>query len=168
MIALVSRLFAGYSRHTDEDRPLGAYAGLIGLFNMLVAAGVVLARGRDARLPPRLETRDIVLLAFATHKISRLLTKDMVTSALRAPFTQFEKGLGDGEVQESTRGTGVQHAIGELITCPFCLGQWVLALLGIGIVVVPRPTRFLAGLCAALTGADFLHFAYAAARKRAE
>ena len=168
MIDLVNRLFAGYGSHTDEDRPLRAYAGLIGLFNVLVAVGVVVARSKRAALPPRIESRDIVLLAFATHKISRLVTKDMVTSVLRAPFTEFEKGIGDGEVQEKTRSTGLQHAIGELITCPFCFGQWVLAALGMGMVVLPRPTRYLAALCAALTGADFLHFAYAFARKHAE
>src|SRR5437763_719772 len=127
MIVGVMRIFADYSSHTREDRPLAAYAGLIGLFNVLVGAEILAARAKGATLPGRLETRDIVLLAFATHKLSRLLTKDMVTSVLRAPFARFEGTLGDGEVQEGTRGSGVQHAVGELITCPFCFSQWVLA-----------------------------------------
>jgi hypothetical protein len=109
----------------------------------------------------------MLLLGIATHKLSRLLTKDMVTSPLRAPFTVFEGSAGDGEVQEGARGSGLQHALGELVTCPFCFGQWVLAGLAFGLVTRPRQTRFVASLCASLTLADFLQTAYGFAKKQA-
>jgi hypothetical protein len=159
--------FRAYASHTHEDRPLGAYAVLIAVFQVLIGTEVASARRKGASLPERLSVQDIVLLGVATHKLSRLFTKDMVTSVLRAPFTTFEGNAGDGEVQEGARGTGLQHALGELLTCPFCFGQWVLAALAYGLVTRPRPTRFLAGLCASLSLADFLHAAYGIARKRA-
>jgi hypothetical protein len=125
--------FTAYTSHTHEDRPLGAYAGLIALFHALLGGEIAAARRQGGRLPERLDLQDTVLLGVATHKLSRLLTKDMVVSALRAPFTTFEGNAGDGELQEGARGTGLQHALGELLTCPFCFGQWVLALLAYGL-----------------------------------
>jgi hypothetical protein len=163
----LSGSFASYTAHTRDDRPIGAYASLIALFHALVAAEIVAARRQRAGLPERLGARDIVLLGLATHKLSRLLTKDMVTSVLRAPFTTFEGNAGDGEVREGARGTGLQHAVGELLTCPFCFGQWVLAVLAFGLVTRPRQTRFLAGLCASLTLADFLQTGYGFMKKQA-
>lgn len=49
----------------------------------------------------------------ASHKAARMVTKDRVTSAVRAPFTRFEHDAGPGEVSESARGRGLQRAIGE-------------------------------------------------------
>jgi Protein of unknown function (DUF1360) len=164
----MGKLFAGYTQHTHEDRPLGAYAVLIAGFHALIAGEVASARGRGANLPERLGLQDVLLLGVATHKLSRLLTKDMVTSVLRAPFTSFEGPAGDGEVNEAARGTGLQHALGELVSCPFCFGQWVLAVLAFGLVTRPQETRFLAGLCASLSISDFLHTLYAIARKQAK
>jgi hypothetical protein len=161
-------LFSGYTSHTHEDRPLGAYAVLIAAFNLLVGGEIVAARRRGIDWPERLSLQDILLLGLATHRLSRLATKDMVTSVLRAPFTTYESNAGDGELNEGARGTGLQHALGELVTCPFCFGQWILAVLAFGLVRVPRPTRFLAGLCASLSIADFLHALYGMARKHAE
>ena len=65
------------------------------------------------------------MLGIATHKLSRLITKDWVTSPFRAPFTKFKEADGVGEVTEEARGTGMQQAIGELVTCPWCVGPWV-------------------------------------------
>ena len=49
-----------------------------------------------------------------------------MTSPLRAPFTRFEGASGHAEVAEEVREHGgVKHAVGELLTCPFCLAQWV-------------------------------------------
>jgi hypothetical protein len=99
----------------------------------------------------------------ATHKYSRLLAKDRVTSFLRAPFVRYEGEAGPAEVSETPRGQGPQRAIGELINCPFCLGMWIASGLGLGFVAAPRVTRFIAGVGAALAVADFLHLAHAAA-----
>ena len=146
--------------YADKPIPLKSYAALATAFNVALAAGLVATRDD---LPERFSPFDLVLLGVATHKYSRLLAKDRVTSFLRAPFVRYEGEAGPSEVSESPRGQGPRRAIGELINCPFCVGMWVASGLGVGFVAAPRVTRFLAGVGAALAAADFLHLAHAAA-----
>ena len=109
----------------------------------------------------------MVLAGAATHKISRLLAKDKATSFLRAPFVRFEEDSGQGEVSEEPRGSGMRLAIGELLNCPYCLGQWSAGAIGAGTVAAPRLTRLISYVYAAETVADFLQLAYKAAEDRA-
>lgn len=146
--------------YADKPIPLKSYAALAAAFNVALASGI--AATRDD-LPERFGPVDLVLLGVATHKYSRLLAKDRVTSFLRAPFVRYEGEAGPAEVSETPRGQGAQRAIGELINCPFCLGMWIASGLGLGFVAAPRVTRFIAGVGAALAVADFLHLAHAAA-----
>jgi hypothetical protein len=100
----------------DEERPLGAYAVLVALFNAALAVFLIVLRRTKRDLPERIHFRDVALLGVATYKLSRLLTKDAVTSVLRAPFTTYDGQAGGAEVNESPRGTGMQRALGELFT----------------------------------------------------
>ena len=102
-------------------------------------------------------------MTVATHKLSRTLAKDRVTSAVRAPFTRFEGDAGPGEVSEVARGRGLRRAVGELLVCPYCLGLWIAAALTAGLLVAPRATRWGASVLVALTGSDLLQIAYAKA-----
>lgn len=149
--------FAG---HSEQERPLGSYALLMASFGASVAGfGAWFQRsGRD--LPERIDAQDLALVTVATHKASRLVAKDRVTSTLRAPFTHFEGDAGPSEVDESARGRGLRRAIGELLICPYCLNLWVAAALTAGLLVAPRATRWLAGLLGVLSGADLLQIAY--------
>jgi hypothetical protein len=61
----------------------------------------------------------------------------------------------------------LRHAIGELITCPFCLDLWIASGFAVGLVFAPRVTRLVAATLAALTGADFVQLAYAKAQQAA-
>jgi hypothetical protein len=148
-----------------RERPLGSYAAIIVTYGATVAGLSALVRRSDKRLPDRLALADVALLSVATHKLSRLLAKDPVTSPLRAPFTRFAGRSGPAELEEQTRGTGPQKAVGELVTCPFCLGQWVATAFAFGLVLAPKPTRLAASVLTTLTAADFLQFAYAAAEQ---
>src|SRR5829696_8570662 len=133
------------SGHADQYRPLGGYAVLMVAFNGAVAAGLIEAE-RSGRLPERYALGDLALVSVATYKLSRLLSKDRVTSGLRAPFTRFEEDSGHGEVEESARGTGLRRAVGELLVCPNCIGQWVAGAFMAGFVVAPRGTRAIAAM----------------------
>jgi hypothetical protein len=106
------------------------------------------------------------LVGVASHKLSRLITKDKVTSPLRAPFTELEGSGGPGELEEKARGTGARRAIGEMLVCPYCLDLWVVAAFSIGLLFAPRPTRFVASVFAALTVSDFFQIAYKAAEEK--
>lgn len=113
-------MFAGYA---DEHRPLLSYAAFVALFNALFAWFLLVTRRGDRRLPDHFGIGDLLLLTVATHKLSRLLAKDWVTSFLRAPFVRYKRSSRPGEVEEEPRGAGLRLALGELLTCPFCLGQ---------------------------------------------
>lgn len=148
-----------------EDRPLGSLLGLMGGHVALVAGVAGLAWTRGARLPDRIDTRDVVLAGVATHKLARLITKASVTSPLRAPFTRFAGTAGPAQLAEEVRGTGLRKAMGELVTCPFCVGEWVATGLTAGLVLAPRATRAVTAVFVELKIADFLQLAYAAAQQ---
>lgn len=151
-----------------EDRPLGAFAGLIATYVATVAALSVLVRRSDRELPERFKAGDLVLMAVATHKLSRTIAKDPITSPLRAPFTRLAGQSAPAELHEEVRGTGARKALGELISCPFCISQWTATGFSFGLVVAPRATRWVMSVFAAVTGADFLQYAYALAQQRTE
>jgi hypothetical protein len=162
------RAVQGYAEKADDERPLRGYATVMAIYAAGAAAVAGLARLTGKRLPERPSAGDLTLLAVSTHKVSRLLTKDAVTSPLRAPVTRFEGAAGEAELNESPRGTGAQHALGELLTCPFCTAVWVASGLAAGLVFAPRLTRFGMGVATAIAGADFLHLGYDAAKRVAE
>jgi hypothetical protein len=151
-----------------DDKPLGGYLAINAVYAGLAAGLVGLARARGVKLPKRISAGDLALLAVATQKMSRTLSKDSVTSPIRAPFTRF-KGAADspGEVNEEVRGTGMRKSLGELLSCPFCLDQWVATGFVAGMVAAPRATRLVASTFAVRAGADLLHHAYVATERLA-
>lgn len=149
----------------DEPRPLRGYLGAMGVYGVLVSGLVGAGRVTGVRLPERFQLGDTVLLSIATHKASRLLAKDAVVSPLRAPFTRYEEPAGEAELNESVRGHGLQHAAGELITCPFCLGLWTATALTAGMVFAPRFTRLVNTVLTALAVSDTLHIGYDGAKQ---
>ncbi|HEX3735878.1 MAG TPA: DUF1360 domain-containing protein [Solirubrobacterales bacterium] len=157
---------AGGYAPAAERPPLGSYAVTMAVFNAIFAALMLLARRRGRELPERVGAGDLALIGVAGHKLSRLISKDKVTSPLRAPFTEFEGSGGPSEFEESSRGDGARKAIGELLICPYCLGLWVVAAFSLGLLFAPRLTRFLASVLAALTISDFLQIAYKAAEEK--
>jgi hypothetical protein len=162
---LPGSLGADYA-HDDEHRPLAGYAVLSGAFAAALGAALLEARRSGRLLPERIDTRDLILAGVATHKISRLIAKDKVTSFLRAPFTRYQQSAGHGEVDEAARGRGLRRAAGELLVCPYCLAHWIAAGFTLGYVRAPGPTRLLAGMWTIHTIADALQLAYVAAERR--
>jgi uncharacterized protein DUF1360 len=146
-------------------RPLREYALLMGAYLGGSAALAVLARRRGQPLPDRISAADLALLGIATHRVSRLLSRDSITSVVRAPFRRYVEPGEAGEVNEETRGTGVRHAVGELIGCPFCIGQWVGTGFVAGMVFAPRATRLVASVFTIVALSDTLQFGYAALQR---
>jgi hypothetical protein len=154
-----------YSR--GADRPLGSYAALITAFGGAVGAGALIAK-LTGRRAADLRPWDVALMTVTTYKLSRLLAKDPVTSPLRAPFTRYEGTSGPSELAEEVRGTGIRHAVGELLTCPFCLAQWVATAYVGGMTFAPRATRLAGATMCAVAGADWLQLLHARQQQRAE
>ena len=105
-------------------------------------------------------------MAVGTFQLARMLTKRPITSAIRAPFTEYQGVAGPAELREGVRGSGLRHAVGELVTCPFCMEHWIATAFGFGLVVAPDATRLAAAMLSAEAAADFLQFAYARVEQR--
>jgi hypothetical protein len=150
--------FAGHS--PERDRPLASYGILTGAFLAACGGFGAWVRRSGRELPERPSAGDLALVTVATHKAARLITKDRVSSVVRAPFTRFEGDTTAGEVSESARGSGMRRAIGELLLCPYCIGLWISAAFTGGMIVAPRATRWVAAVFTSLFGADVLQIAY--------
>ncbi|MEJ7876551.1 MAG: DUF1360 domain-containing protein [Solirubrobacterales bacterium] len=151
--------YAGYSH---EHRPLGGYFALSSAFGAAFA-GSLWAASRKRGLPNSPDAWDVATAGAATFKLTRLITKGKATSFIRAPFVSLEGAAGHGEVTEEPRGEGLRLAVGELLVCPYCLGQWVGSSITVGYVAAPRLTRLLTSLYTSLALADFAQIAYKAA-----
>ncbi len=150
-----------------EGIPLGGYATLLATWPVAVG-GAALVAARRGRLPRRWSLGDLVLAGVATHKLTRVLTRDWVTAPIRAPFTHYEGPSIAGEVRERSRGRGLRRAVGDLLTCEYCTGPWVAGALLCSAAFAPRATRLLVGIFTAVTVSDFLHRAYEALAAKAE
>lgn len=142
-----------------DPRPLGAYVALSGTYSLAWVLGAATLRRRNKGLP-RFSARDLIVFALATQHLSRLIAKDSVTAPIRAPFTHFVEAAGEGEVNEEVVGTGLRHAVGELLTCPYCLAQWVATGLVAGRIAVPNFTEAVTTVCALARVSDWLQLAY--------
>ena len=89
-------------RVSDEyerpDHPLRGYVAIMASYGVLMTGAAALL-ARNKRLPDGLRLADGALLAIASHKVSRTLSKDAVASPLRAPFTRFKGAAGPGRGQ---------------------------------------------------------------------
>jgi hypothetical protein len=146
----------------EEEQPLLPYALLGTTFVSGLGALLVVAR---KRLPERFSPGDLILLSLVTHKLSRLISRDRVTRPLRAPFTEVTVEDKPLELEERPRGDGTQRALGELISCPYCLDQWIAAGFIGGLALAPRQTRAVASLFAVVAGSDYLQHLHRWARK---
>lgn len=141
----------------EHDPPLGGYALLaIGHVALLgTVMGVLRRRGVELG---KLEPGELILTGVATYKLSRVVTRSWIGTAIRAPFTRYvAQGAGD-EVKETARGHGVQEAVGDLLTCPFCTAHWVSSALVLGHDTLPGPTRAVTRILAVDAMSDALQF----------
>ncbi len=149
----------------DGDVDLRGFAGSLTAYAATVTALVVAARAGGRELPERFELADIALGGLAAHKFARIVSHSSVTSPLRAPFTTFDEPAGSGEHIEEPRGHhGVRHTVGELLTCPFCLGVWVSTAYVAGLALAPRAARTWAAVFAVTGVSDSLQHGYARLR----
>jgi hypothetical protein len=153
------KLVAEYEGH-DEHRPIRGYTKALASYGTVVVGLSVLGRRAGVRVPDRVPVADMGLLAVMTFRTSRLLTKSAVASPLRAPFTTFKGSSGTGEVMEEVKEDGDLHAVGELLTCPFCLAQWIATTSVAAYIAAPHQTRIAATVMTIAAASDVLQIAY--------
>jgi hypothetical protein len=133
-----------------DEAPLPEYAALTAAFGGILGGFLLVAR---RRLPERVGFSDVVRIGLASYKIGRLVAKDDVTTWVRAPVTRDEEGT-------QPERAGAARALGELVTCPYCVGVWVAAGLSYALVLFPRETRLVTTIFGAQAVADFLNTAF--------
>jgi Protein of unknown function (DUF1360) len=138
--------------------PYAAYAGIMATFAGGLAAAGAIARLLD-RDPRDHDALDLVVLALATYKASRTISRDEVTSFLRDPFVEGDAHEGGEDPVESG---DLKQAIGELVTCSRCVGTWVAAGLGCTQIIAPRFGRILTWSLAAGGANDWLQAGFVA------
>lgn len=161
--AAVTEPLRAVAREYDEQpERLAGYAALLAIYGTGIGGFGLFLRRTGRRLPRRVDPADVALLGVATFKLSRLISRDAVTGVVRAPFTTRKRRLKGPEVQDAPRGTGLRRAVGELLTCPFCISQWLATILAGSYVVAPDATRMAAATLSAVTVADVLQYAHTA------
>jgi hypothetical protein len=145
--------------------PLAGYATLLAAYSGIFGSLLSVLSSRPKTMP---RLADVVMMGVATHKIGRILAKDWVTSPLRAPFVEYKESAGGGEVKEQSRGTGLQRAIGDLLTCPWCIAPWVAGTLYSLFLMNPRAARVVAAGFTSVAISDFLQHGYMAARRASQ
>jgi len=131
----------------QDERPLPEYAMLAAAFGTALA-GFLAVAGR--RLPERVSLTDTARIGLASYKFGRLIARDRVAAFVRAPVTE------DPDATKPKR-EGAARALGELVTCPHCIGLWVASGLTYSLVVFPRQTRLVTTIFGAQAVADFLN-----------
>lgn len=142
--------------------PYGAYAAIMGAFAGGLAVAGALARALD-RDPQEHTALDLVALGMATFKTARTVSHDEVTSFLREPFVE---GVAHEGGEEPVTSGGMPQAIGELVTCPRCIGTWVAGGLATTQILAPRFGRLLTWTLGAAGINDFLQAGFAAIAHR--
>jgi hypothetical protein len=158
------RAIERYAGPAKDELPIRGYAAMLGAF-VGSFAGLALAARRAGRLPRRISLSDTVLLGVATHKLTRIVTRERVTIPLRVPFTRYQGRDGAGEVNEEPRGEELRRAVGSLVTCQYCAGPWIATAMTAGLLFAPRVTRLASSVFAMVAVSDFLHQAYSGARE---
>jgi hypothetical protein len=130
------------------------YGALVG-----VVALVASSRRED---PAPADPGELLLYGAATAGLARVLSKEKVSSWVRAPFVDEPP-----EGERRPKGEGLRYAVGELLTCTRCLGSWsALTLVGLR-AVAPRPTRVAASLLALTTANNLLQAGITGVQARA-
>lgn len=135
------------------------YTALTGTFFALFAAFNLLTRrrgkGKEEEAP--LKPFDLALLGLSSYRMGRLVSYDLVMQPYRAPFTEtVPDPTGAGDTVQP-RGSGWRRVVGELISCPICVGTWISAILTYSLEIAPRPTRALLTIMSATGLAELVN-----------
>jgi Protein of unknown function (DUF1360) len=160
--AITEEIKSGYGA---ENVPLGSYALLMGTYAAAFSTLYYLStrNGREIAKPKGL---DLALLTVASYKLSRVVTMSFIGSPIRAAFTERGESLKGGEVQDKARGEGLQRAIGNLVTCPFCFSVWATTGLFFGYNFAKRATIQASYILSIAAVDDFLNLSYRSLREK--
>lgn len=104
--------------------------------------GVLIALHYLGKLPRNIHVLDLFLLGLAAARVSDIISTDDIMQWLREPFIEVDQEeIAGQEVQTRRgRGHGFRRVLGDLLSCPWCVGVWVAAGLTYALIIFPRFT----------------------------
>jgi hypothetical protein len=141
----------GTNRGMDgETRPVD-YAAINAVWAALAGALVATSRKRVAEDP--ITGKELIPLAAATFAVSKAVARERIGSWVREPFVE------EGEAQKP-KGSRIQRAVGELVTCTRCVGTWsALGVVGLR-VLHPEAGRTMSVILASSAANDWMQAAF--------
>lgn len=83
---------------------------------------------------------ELIVLAIASFRLTRLIVYDKITEFIRSPFlddVEEKNENGEIEIYSIPKKSGIRGFIGELISCYWCTGVWTSLILFIIYVQIP-------------------------------
>ena len=120
-----------------------------GFFLLLLWAGYVSLDRAGVLLTP-VSPFDVLLMVFATFRVTRLFVYDHITQWMRDFFLEVHSE--GGTLVRMKPATGVRRTIAMLLDCPWCLGVWAAFMLAYLHLVAPSSRWFI--LILAIAGAS--------------
>ena len=112
-------------RREKEDQNFWNFLFSLLFIAVLVAAvsGLYALRGS---FPTTAPVFDVVLMAFAAFRITRLIVYDKIARWFREFFSDTREFTEDGVTYVEVRpyGMGLRHTLYDLLQCPWCIGFW--------------------------------------------
>lgn len=100
---------------------------------------------------------ELVLLAFSTFRLGRLVAYDRVFEPFRQFFTEtIPDPTGEGDTVEA-KGVGFQQSIGQLLCCPICAGTWLAAGMTYLLYLFPGPMHVFLSMTAVVGVGEVLN-----------
>jgi hypothetical protein len=128
------------------------YAALSAGYGALLGGLVVAARAKEGATPVR--PGELPVMGLATFALAKLVAKEKVDSWVREPFLEERVG-GDG-IERRPKGTRLRYAVGELLNCTRCVGNWsALGLVGLR-MLRPREAQVVLPVLALAATNDWL------------
>jgi hypothetical protein len=125
------------------------YAKLNAVYGTLFVGVLIAAHQRRDSDEP-IPVRELVPLGAATFALAKVIAREKIGTWMREPFVEDPAG------ERRPRGTRLQRAVGELVTCTRCVGAWsALGIVGLR-VIEPRSGRLVTNVLAASAANDWL------------
>ena len=104
-------------------------------FLILIVLGAIILETESRILLTELSVVDYTLITLATWRLVRLFVYDAVTKFFREQFWDVVK-VGRGYRLKKPK-SGPRRTIADLLSCPWCFGVWVAALVVFCYLITP-------------------------------
>jgi hypothetical protein len=139
-------------RRNDTPTTAGDYAAINAVYAAMIATVLFSTRERHARDP--ISGRELIPISAATFALSKVIAREKIGSWMREPFVDQSGG------DRRPRGSGLQRAVGELVTCTRCVGAWsALGIVGLRLAA-PDSGRIVTNVLAASAANDWLQASF--------